>query len=330
MFWKKKKEQEEIVDNSYEELLKQVENLEADDQEEIPTQQLDGSEDPVLEGPMESAQDADPMATKLHQGLADELPKDIEEPESPLQPQEDPIPSEFIQEPILADEGVDFEEGEIAYPIDGVTEYIDGDQVARELEEISTQNTGQVTASTAMKSSTRSGPGIFGRLFGCLGNLIFLAFVLVMTTVVIINAISFVRNEEPSFMGYKMYIIGEDSMSPTIQRNDAIIVKAIPPEQLQVGDLITYESKSSNAVITGWITRILDNERYEIKKKMNNEQAVIIDAVAVTGIATYRVANMGDFVEFISHPFGIGLVILVGIFIYLIMWLVNRRRDAMA
>ncbi len=168
---------------------------------------------------------------------------------------------------------------------------------------------------------------IFGKLLGCLGNALFSIFILAMVFVIVMNAVSFVKGKEPSVFGYKMYVIGEDSMNPTIRKNDAIIVKETDASQLHVGDLITYTSKSGNEVITGWVTEIFDNNRLEVKKKMSSDQSVIIDGVAVIGLATYRIANMGEFIEFISHPIGIGAVLIVGVIIYIIMWLIGRRRS---
>lgn len=178
-----------------------------------------------------------------------------------------------------------------------------------------------------LEQTKAAASNIFGKAMGCIGNAIFSVFILAMVFIIVMNAASFVKGKEPSVFGYKMYVIGEDSMNPTIRKNDAIIVKETDSSQLHVGDLITYTSKSGNEVITGWVTEIFDNNRLEVKKKMSSDQSVIIDGVAVIGLATYRIANMGEFIEFISHPIGIGTVLIVGIIIYIIMWLIGRRRS---
>ncbi len=308
VFWKKKKDPEEIPQVDLEEqFLKELnatslENREVEKDEE------------------------DLEMTKLHTGVV--IPEEVLEESEVLAPSDEAV--EIEEEPV---ETVPEEESIIEPQHSALEEtaYIDTKLVAEEYletgeeeviaEEYLEEEPPVTVAAPKKKTSTIS------KVFGCFGNLLFIVFIVLMISVVSINAISFVRNEEPSFMGYRMYIIGEDSMSPTIKRNDAVIIKQTPSENLKVGDLITYESKTGKSVITGWVTKILDNDRFEVKKKMNNDQSVIIEGIAVTGIASFRIANMGDFIEFISHPLGIGLVIVVGILIYLIMWLLGRRRE---
>lgn len=207
------------------------------------------------------------------------------------------------------------------------TTYIDASKVEEELElREAEEELKEIELEKAEMRKENAG-NIAGKIFGCFGNILFILFILAMSFIIVMNGISFVKGKEPSILGYKMYVIGEDSMSPTIKKNDAIIVKETDPSQLKVGDLVTYSSKSGNEVITGWVTEIFDGNRFEIKKKMSSDQAVMIDGVAVIGLAIYKIASMGEFIEYISHPIGIGSVLLVGIVIYVIIWLVGRRRS---
>lgn len=239
--------------------------------------------------------------------------------------------SDIIDEPIKSEETDDAEYNqeidEVSVENDETT-YIDASKVEEELELREAEEELKEIEQEKADLRKETAGNILGKIFGCLGNVIFVLFILAMSFVIVMNAISFVKGKEPSILGYKMYVIGEDSMSPTIKKNDAIIVRETDPSQLKVGDLITYSSKSGDEVITGWVTEIFDGNRFEVKKKMSSDQAVIIDGVAVIGLATYKIASMGEFIEYISHPIGIGSVLIVGIVIYVIIWLVGRRRNA--
>lgn len=239
--------------------------------------------------------------------------------------------SDSIDEPIVEEyTESEYIEDDVDNAENDATTYIDASKVEEELELREAEEELKEMELEKVEQRKEAAGNILGRVFGCFGNLLFVLFILAMSLIIVMNGVSFVKGKEPSILGYKMYVIGEDSMSPTIKRNDAIIVKETTPSELKVGDLITYSSKSGNEVITGWVTEIFDGNRFEVKKKMSGDQAVIIDGVAVIGLAIYKIASMGEFIEYISHPIGIASVLIVGIVIYVIIWLIGRRKSKQA
>ncbi len=239
--------------------------------------------------------------------------------------------SDSIDEPIVEEyTESEYIEDDVDNAENDATTYIDASKVEEELELREAEEELKEMELEKVEQRKEAAGNILGRVFGCFGNLLFVLFILAMSFIIVMNGVSFVKGKEPSILGYKMYVIGEDSMSPTIKRNDAIIVKETTPSELKVGDLITYSSKSGNEVITGWVTEIFDGNRFEVKKKMSGDQAVIIDGVAVIGLAIYKIASMGEFIEYISHPIGIASVLIVGIVIYVIIWLIGRRKSKQA
>src|SRR5699024_3488392 len=97
--------------------------------------------------------------------------------------------------------------------------------------------------------------------------------------------------------------------------------------QVEDGDLIVYETIDGE-VVTGWVTSILDKDRFEIKKDINSSDSIIIDGIAIIGVASLRVQNMGDFIEFISKPTSLILILAVGIIIYMGIWLISKPRKS--
>ncbi|MDO5718695.1 MAG: hypothetical protein Q4P34_06910 [Tissierellia bacterium] len=232
--------------------------------------------------------------------------------------------SETREEPVVDNIESEYQDAIVEEMISDETEYIDSSKIEEELELRGVEEDLKEDSEEYEEESK----GFLSRLLGCLGNMIFVLFIALMAFIIIINGISFLKGKEPTIFGYKMYVIGEDSMDPTLKRNDAIIVKEVDPRELEVGDLITYTSKNEKDTITGWVSEIYDNDRFEIKKKMNSDESVVINGIAVIGVATHRIANMGDFIDFISHPLGIGLVVIVGIIIYVIMWAISRNKNS--
>lgn len=169
--------------------------------------------------------------------------------------------------------------------------------------------------------------GFFATLLSVIGNVIFSLFLIMLMAVVTLNIASFLNGNTVSFLNKRIYIAGENTMSPIIRENDAIIVDERKAHQVEDGDLIVYETIDGE-VVTGWVTSILDKDRFEIKKDINSSDSIIIDGIAIIGVASLRVQNMGDFIEFISKPTSLILILAVGIIIYMGIWLISKPRKS--
>lgn len=69
----------------------------------------------------------------------------------------------------------------------------------------------------------------------------FLFVLLVVVMCVVIVAIS--RGYHPKIAGYQSLRVLTYSMSPAIEENSLIIIKEVPQEEIQVGDIITFVSE---------------------------------------------------------------------------------------
>lgn len=69
----------------------------------------------------------------------------------------------------------------------------------------------------------------------------FLFVLLVVVMCVVIVAIS--RGYHPKIAGYQLLRVLTYSMSPAIEENSLIIIKEVPQEEIQVGDIITFVSE---------------------------------------------------------------------------------------
>lgn len=69
----------------------------------------------------------------------------------------------------------------------------------------------------------------------------FLFVLLVVVMCVVIVAIS--KGYHPKIAGYQLLRVLTYSMSPAIEENSLIIIKEVPQEEIQVGDIITFVSE---------------------------------------------------------------------------------------
>ena len=68
-----------------------------------------------------------------------------------------------------------------------------------------------------------------------------LAVILVILIYNIILIFISAENDGIELFGYRAYVITSDSMEPAINNGDAIVVKNCEEEDLQTGDVITFE-----------------------------------------------------------------------------------------
>ena len=161
-------------------------------------------------------------------------------------------------------------------------------------------------------------------ILAAVGNVAFSLFLILLIAVIGLNALSFAKGEDVEVFGKKVFIVGEDSMAPVIKKNDAIIVEDLPSKSINQGDLIVYKNTDGKA-ITAWVNNVLEDDSFEIKKDINSKDSIIIDGIAIVGRAETSIANLGDFIDFMSNPISLLIILFVGIIIYVIVWFISNK-----
>ena len=131
--------------------------------------------------------------------------------------------------------------------------------------------------------------------------------------------------EDISLFGYKAYRITTDSMSPSINTGDVIIVKKVQEEKLQAGDVITF--KQQDKVITHRITHIDEQDgkkQYTTKGDNNNlEDNEKIEYSEIEGENVLTIPKLGYFIYALENQ----IVFLFIILILLITLFFKIRKD---
>jgi len=134
-----------------------------------------------------------------------------------------------------------------------------------------------------------------------------------------------------SVAGYTPMVVQTESMSPTFNAGDMIIIKKCDPATLKEGDIITFHTIIMNeyALNTHRIIEIEDDNGFRsyTTKGDNNaisDQHIIADGDIVGKYVT-RLAGMGKVMNFLSSSVGFLLVIvlpMVAFFIYQVYHLI--------
>lgn len=115
------------------------------------------------------------------------------------------------------------------------------------------------------------------------------------------------------------YIVLTASMTPEIAPGDAVVVRDVPANQIQVGDVITFQPRNGGDVpVTHRVAEVLvlsDGSRAFVTKGDANEDA---DAGAVTpdqlvGKVVITLPYIGHVVAFVNSPVGFGVLVVLPI-----------------
>ena len=121
------------------------------------------------------------------------------------------------------------------------------------------------------------------------------------------------------------YVVVTESMVPTINVNDAIVVKRANANTLKVGDIITFSS--NDTFYNGWtIThRIVEkkdeNGNFIYRTKGDNNDLVdsaSVDFGDIYGKVILRIPKIGYLNKFISTPFGFIMSIVIPVLLVII------------
>lgn len=151
------------------------------------------------------------------------------------------------------------------------------------------------------------------KIFKWLGNILFYGFLI--TCVCISFSVFKAAREgtQPSFLGYKFFVVLTGSMSPTIEVGDLVVVKETEPEAITVGDVITYSVGDDN-VVTHRVKDIVEENQLQFVTQgdaNNVEDMNPIQHEDLVGKVVYHLGGVGTKVQFIQE----NIIIIVGLFI---------------
>lgn len=131
------------------------------------------------------------------------------------------------------------------------------------------------------------------------------------------------EEEQDYIFGMKAYAIETDSMEPELEVGDVIIVKKCEPEDLKIGDIITFTSRGE--LITHRISDIDQKyQRYSTKGDKNTLND--IEKIKFEDIKGVKILTLPGFCNYISNAKNIMYVFLL-VVILVTIFLHGRRSD---
>ena len=182
------------------------------------------------------------------------------------------------------------------------------------------------------KTSTKAPEAQRSKLLTVIGTILCILLLPILVINLTLIAKSYIHKDQvPSVGGIFPMIVLTDSMYPEIESGDLIICRTADPEDIRLGDVITFFDPSGNGTTTVThrvIEVMVDNGQISWRTKGDNNNAedqVAVSAAELVGIYRSRIPGAGNVAMFMqTTP---GLIICVGLPILLLVGFdILRRR----
>ncbi len=148
-----------------------------------------------------------------------------------------------------------------------------------------------------------------------------------LTLILIIANVSAMRKEKPvSVFGYSFSYVPTESMKPVINPNDVVIFKKCQYNNLDVGDIIVYRSKTGNTAGIYIIHRIkeITNEGFVMLGDNNNgavdPELVTKDMLVGKFVKVFNAFNIG---KIASNKNVIFFILVIIVMVIIVMEILN-------
>jgi len=155
----------------------------------------------------------------------------------------------------------------------------------------------------------------------------------VTTVVVTLTVISAVFLAGSRIMGYRVFNVISGSMEPTYSVGDLIYVKDTAPEEIKVGDPITFVLNEDLVVATHRVVGVDTANQHFYTKGDANETADSspVHFNNVIGVAKFSIPLLGYVSDFVQRPpgmyFTVAALSVLIILVFLPDMINNRRKE---
>ena len=149
-------------------------------------------------------------------------------------------------------------------------------------------------------------------------NAVLIVFCLLFVLVVCLQRFS---NNKISFFDYRMFTVASGSMEPKYNIGDVLIAKKVNPEEIKVGDAISYLGKKGNfngMIITHEVIEVEKDSAgqyiYHTKGLTNIVEDPVVNYDQVYGKIVHKSAILSFIYAVVGTKYGIFLFIVIPLF----------------
>ena len=157
-----------------------------------------------------------------------------------------------------------------------------------------------------------------GKIIKSIFNVIVTIFVILFLLVVCLQRFS---NNQITFLGYRMFSVASSSMAPDYQVGDVLIVKITEPEDIKIGDSVTYYGKVgsfANKVITHQVIKIdkdvNGNRVFHTKGISNLVEDPLVYEDQIYGVVQFKAEILSFIYKVVNTKYGMFILVILPIF----------------
>ena len=136
--------------------------------------------------------------------------------------------------------------------------------------------------------------------------------------------------ENTHIFGIYIFNIVSESMEPTLEKNDVVIVQKCATSKLRKGDIITFlqDERTISHRIVG-VTQEKGTIKFETKGD-NNEisDPDKIEPRQVYGKVLFRIKKIGKFIDYIKNARGLINIVIFIIIVYILISLKDKQKNS--
>lgn len=136
--------------------------------------------------------------------------------------------------------------------------------------------------------------------------------------------------EQTHILGIYMFNIVSESMEPTLEINDVVIVKKCAISQIREGDIITF--KQDERTISHRILDVIqENEIIKFKTKGDNNEipdSDLVDSEQVYGKVLFSIKGIGKIISYIQNARGFINIVIFAIIVYILVNLRDKQKNS--
>jgi signal peptidase len=153
------------------------------------------------------------------------------------------------------------------------------------------------------------------RVFSVIGNIIFVFCIILIAFLLFSMIQSKSSGGPPSILGYQMYIVAGGSMSPTFDAGSLAILESVEPQDIEVGDVITYKAPNEKLATTHRVMKVHNEEgqiSFTTRGDANDvDDANPVPAGHVVGRVIYTVPYLGLLMDFSQTKKGLLILVII-------------------
>ena len=135
------------------------------------------------------------------------------------------------------------------------------------------------------------------------------------------------NEKNPSFLGFRTFIIASGSMEPKLNVGDMVIIKETKQEKIKKDDIITFKEEDKETTVTHRIIEVIEKDgmvKYRTKGDNNNTaDSYLVPYDNIEGVYQFKIGKIGAAILKSQN-----IIAIIGIITFFyILFVIGEKKD---